>query len=309
MRPHLSGVLPVVSTPFHEDETIDSAALSKEIDWILGFGADGVAVAMVSEILRLDPEERRALGEETVQAVAGRGHVVLSVGAESTSQAVRLAQHATAAGATAVMVNPPLTSGTDAGGLLDYFRAVVDATQDLPVVIQDASGYVGVPIPLDVLVILLDEFGSTKVQFKPEAAPLGPRLSALIDRTDGKARVFEGSGGRSLVESHRRGVVGTMPGPDLVGSLVAVWRALERGDSATAYRIQGALTPLLSLMSSLDSYIAVEKHLLHRQGILPSPLQRGPVDFRVDEFTAHEAEELFDQLMRVTAATAEGEAS
>lgn len=306
MSRQLAGVLPVLSTPFHADESVDFTTLAAEVNFVLDSGADGVTVAMVSEILRLDPDERREVGARTAEAVAGRGWCVLSVGAESTAQATRYAKHATTCGATAVMVNPPLTSTTDAAGLLSYFRAVADASGDLPMVIQDASDYVGAPVPLDVLVSLLEEFGSTKVQFKPEASPLGPRLTALIDRTGGEARVFEGSGGRSLVESHGRGVVGTMPGPDLVPSLVALWAALERGDRATAYRIQGALAPLLSLVSSLDSYVAVEKHLLHRQGIFPTAVQRGPGAFRVDKFTAAEAEHLFDQLVEVTAAVTEG---
>lgn len=306
MRRQLSGVLPVISTPFHTDESVDFATLSSAIDGILTAGADGVTVAMVSEILRLDPDERREVGERTVEAVAGRGHVILSAGAESTVQAIRLATHAASIGASGIMVNPPLTSRAGADDIRDYYRAIADATDDLPVIVQDASGYVGTPIPLEVLVALLDEFGPTKVQFKPEAAPLGPRLTALMERTGGTARVYEGSGGRSLVESHRRGVVGTMPGPDLVPSLVALWKALESGDLTTAYRIQGALAPMLSLVSSLDSYIAVEKYLLHRQGIFPTTTQRGPVDFTVDEFTAIEAGLLFDQLVQVTNDCAEG---
>jgi 2-keto-3-deoxy-L-arabinonate dehydratase len=297
----LGGVLPVLSTPFDEADDLDLDSLEAEIDWLFDSGVDGVTVAMVSEILRLDADERRRLGEAVIEIVAGRGSVVLSAGGESTAQSVRLAQHAAGLGATAVMVNPPLTATPAGPDLTRHFRAIADATGDTPLIIQDASGYVGAPIPLPVLADLLDAYGSTKVQFKPEAEPLGQRLTRLLDATDGRARVFEGSGGRSLVESHHRGIAGTMPGSDLIQAVVRLWKALEAGDDATAYRLQEAIVPLLSLVSSLDSYVSVEKHLLRLQGVLPNTRQRGPVDFTLDTAAAIEVETLFERLQRTVA--------
>jgi 4-hydroxy-tetrahydrodipicolinate synthase len=45
---------------------------------------------------------------------------------------------------------------------------------------------------------------------------------------------------------------------------------------------------------NLDAFIAVEKHLLHRQGVFPSTRVRGPVGFRLDAETAAEVDRLFD---------------
>lgn len=300
----LRGVLPVLSTPFDDADELDVDALATEIDWLLAKGVHGVTVAMVSEILRLDAEERRRLGEAVVEIVAGRGSVVLSAGGESTTQSVRLAEHAAGIGATAIMVNPPLTATPDRNGLIRHFRQIADATGGIPLIIQDASGYVGAPIPLPVLVDLLDAYGPAKVQFKPEAEPLGQRLTLLLNATEGRARVFEGSGGRSLVESHHRGIAGTMPGSDLIEAIVRVWTALEAGDDHIAYRIQESIVPLLSLVSSLDSYVSVEKHLLRLQGVLPSTRQRGPVDFALDTTAVIEVETLFARLQQTVAAAA-----
>ena len=55
--PALRGVLPVFQTPWHDDETLDVETLEREIDWLFGHGADGIVLAMVSEVLRLTPEE------------------------------------------------------------------------------------------------------------------------------------------------------------------------------------------------------------------------------------------------------------
>lgn len=59
--PLLTGVFPVFSTPFHEDESLDFSTLEKEIHYLFDAGADGIVAAMVSEILRLDVAERQEL--------------------------------------------------------------------------------------------------------------------------------------------------------------------------------------------------------------------------------------------------------
>jgi len=295
-RPPITGVLPVISTPFTAEEELDLAVLRTELDWLFEQGVDGVVTAMVSEFLRLDTDERQQLAEAVVATVGDRGAVVLSAGAESTRQSIRIASHAAGLGVAGIMVNPPLTSSAGQTELHRHFAALATATGEVPIVVQDASGYVGQPLPLSLLVGLLDEFGPEKVQFKPEAEPLGPRLTALLEATDGQAKVYEGSGGRALVESHRRGVAGTMPGADIPWAIVGLWRALEAGDDETAYRWQERITPILNLISSLDSYIAVEKYLLVQQGVFDSAVQRGPVDFVLDEVTRAEVDRLFGRL-------------
>src|SRR4051812_35851294 len=90
----LQGVLPVVQTPFSTDLQIDRATLNREIDWAFELGADGVVVAMVSEVLRLGNQQRRELAAQVCEMVARRGFTVISVGAETAAEAIELAQHA-----------------------------------------------------------------------------------------------------------------------------------------------------------------------------------------------------------------------
>src|SRR3954464_12756591 len=99
----LRGVLPVLQTPFTPDRQIDATVLEREIDWAFETGADGVVVAMVSEILRLSKRGRLELTSLVCQAVKGRGFIVISVGAETAAEAVEFARHAESLGATAVM--------------------------------------------------------------------------------------------------------------------------------------------------------------------------------------------------------------
>ena len=278
--------------------TVDEGALRAEIDWVFEAGADGVVVAMVSEILRLATDEQAELGRLVCSHVAGRGPVVLSVGAESSHVASRLARRAEDDGASALMAIPPLTVALGSQETGAYFRTLADATS-VPLIVQDASGYVGEPLSLDLQADLLRAYGEERIQFKPEAIPIGPRLSRLREATDGRARVFEGSGGAALVDSYARGIVGTMPGPDLVWAIRALWDALATGDRPRVRAIDEALSPLMALVTSLGSYVAFEKHLLVRQGVLPSTRVREPLGFALDGETRRRLDELFDRLSEV----------
>ena len=292
----LCGVLPVFQTPYHTDETIDYDTLEREIAWLYDCGARGIVMAMVSETLRLASEEREELAKAACQFGRERGVVIISVGAESSKVAERFARQAEAVGADALMAIPPVSVGVGEGELVAYYRRIIEAVR-IPVIVQDASGYVGRPMSMGMQARLLEEFGPERVQYKPEANPIGPKLSELREATGGRARVFEGTGGIALVDSFRRGIVGTMPGADLIRGLVPLWHALEASDTAKADRIHGPLAALISMQTGLDAFLAVEKHLLVRQGIFKNTLVRGPVGFRLDEETKREVDRLFDRMI------------
>lgn len=295
-RPSLRGVLPVFQTPYHDDESIDYGTLEREIDWLYDNGADGIVMAMVSEVLRLSTEERRQLAEHSCRAGRDRGAVVISTGAESGLLAEQLSRHAEGAGADAVMAIPPVCVGLDESELLRYYERIFNAIA-IPVIVQDASGYVGRPMSTELQACILAEFGG-RVYFKPEAVPAGPRLTALREATGGKARVFEGSGGISLVDNYRRGIVGTMPGAEIIDALVALWRALEAGDERRADELSLPIAALVSVQQSLDTFLAVEKYLLVKRGVFSNALVRGPVGFRLDGETRREVDRAFELLMR-----------
>ncbi|HXW80717.1 MAG TPA: dihydrodipicolinate synthase family protein, partial [Acidimicrobiales bacterium] len=255
----------------------------------------GVTVAMVSEILRLDNHERREVANIVCTAAGDRGPTILSIGAETTRLAVAFAEQAQSAGATAVMAIPPLAVQALDRELEGYYVAILEAV-DVPVVVQDASSYVGAPIPIDVLARLHYRFPD-RLYFKPEAQPIGPRLSALLGATGGQARVYDGSGGVALIETFHRGIVGTMPGAEVCWAIVAMWRALGRGDEETAYRLSLPLSALLATQVGLDGYLAVEKHLLVKQKVFVSAGRRPPLGFELDDVTATHVDTLFDLLV------------
>lgn len=293
----ICGVLSVFQTPYCDDESIDYDTLDGELDWLFARGVDGVVMAMVSEVLRLSTGEREQLAAHVCKSSRERGVVIISTGAESSHTAVRLSRQAEASGADAVMAIPPVSVPLDDEELLRYYERILNAVA-IPVIVQDASGYVGRPMSIALQARILDEFGD-RVMYKPEAAPLGPRLTALREATAGRAKVFEGSGGIALVDSYRRGVIGTMPGADLIDAIILLWNSLQAGDERRVNELSPLISSLVAIQDSLDAFLAVEKYLLVKRGVFKNTIVRGPVGYRLDEETRLEVDRLFERLMQV----------
>jgi 4-hydroxy-tetrahydrodipicolinate synthase len=222
----IKGVVPVLSTPLDSDRKLDAKTLRREIEWVGEHGVKSVASGMVSEILRMNLRERKELTESICASAADFNmNSIVSCGQETPELTIDLVLHAQDSGADAVMINPPIASKLSDDDIFNYFSAVFEKTV-IPIVVQDASGYVGYSINVSVLTRLFKQY-SERIYFKPEAVPIGQRLSDLRDATGGKARIFEGTGGAHLVDSFTRGVVGTMPGAEVPWALVALFKALK----------------------------------------------------------------------------------
>lgn len=310
MSDELRGVLPILHTPFDARDNIDRDSLARQIDWAFGLGVNGVCSAMVSEILRLTADERNELNSMIAEITGDRGIVVASVGAESTKEAVQFATHAVESGCRAIMAIPPISTALPQPAVWDYFRTLAECV-DVPLIVQDASSYVGASIPTSFYVRLLDEFGPSKILFKPEGSPVGPNISELREASDGEARMFDGSGGNLLIDAWRRGVCGTMPGVDLLDGIVAIWNALQQHDEAAAYRIYFPVCSIvaLELQAGLDGFLAVEKYIMVRRRLFQSDRRRQPYSWSLDEETRAEVERLLAMLEAELASGASAETS
>ena len=145
----LHGVLAIAHTPFTETDEIDAAALKRSVDWAFAVGADGIGTGMVSETLQAHAPTsgcrcRRCWSSS--RRVAGRCSRPSGRRARSSRWPSPIA--AEKAGCDAVMAVPPLTSRRlSESHLVDHFRALADGI-GIPVIVQDASGYVGQSIPI-----------------------------------------------------------------------------------------------------------------------------------------------------------------
>jgi 4-hydroxy-tetrahydrodipicolinate synthase len=85
---------------------------------------------------------------------------------------------------------------------------------------------------------------------------------------------------------------------EMLPGIVALWRALQRGDDAAAYRIYYPICAIvaLQLQAGLDGFLAIEKYLLHRQGLFTTDRRRRPYAWELDRETAAEIDRLMGQL-------------
>ena len=86
-----------------------------------------VAAGGTGETYSLDPDEHLQVVEETVAAFAGGAPVIAGVGG-SLPVAAAMARRAAAAGAHGILALPPYYPGAPDEGLVDYYRAIGQAT-------------------------------------------------------------------------------------------------------------------------------------------------------------------------------------
>ena len=295
--PEIFGVMPVLQMPYRDDDTIDYDVLAREVDYVIDAGSDGVVLALASELVRLSHDERLELTRRIPEMAAKRATVTISVGAETSKIAAGYAQHAEKCGANAVMAIPPVATRLPESRVFEYYKSIHDAIS-IPLVVQDASGYLGNALSVDVQSRMRNELGP-RVFFKPEAQPIGPTLSRIQEALNHEAVVFEGSGGIQLVDSYRRGISGTMPGCDLIHGVVEIWRALQQGDDARVYEVYFPLCGIIIMeLSSLDGFLTIEKYLLHKQGIFKNRLVRKPCAFDLDRETAAEVDRIYKYYLK-----------
>jgi N-acetylneuraminate lyase len=125
------GILPAIVTPFDVQGKFDQSAFERLLDYVYAAGVDGIYVCgQTGEGLQQSPAQRKQVAEAAVRHTPPARQVILHVGASSTADAVDLARHAAAVGATAISSLPPLGAYSFEEVYL-YYRAVTQAT-DLP---------------------------------------------------------------------------------------------------------------------------------------------------------------------------------
>ena len=86
-----SGLFPAMTTPFDEKGRIDEKAFARNIDRLLAAGATGFVVGgCTGEFWALSHDERKRLYEVAVEAVAGRGTLIVGTGAVTVDETVAL---------------------------------------------------------------------------------------------------------------------------------------------------------------------------------------------------------------------------
>ncbi|HUM03361.1 MAG TPA: dihydrodipicolinate synthase family protein, partial [Thermoanaerobaculia bacterium] len=123
------GVIPALTTPFHEDLSVDHGFLAHHADVLVSAGCRGlVALGSLGESATLTFDEKVSILKTLRRALGSRAPLVAGIAALSTAEACALAREAAAAGCDGLMVLPPYVYRGDDRETGAHFSAVFSAT-------------------------------------------------------------------------------------------------------------------------------------------------------------------------------------
>jgi 2-keto-3-deoxy-L-arabinonate dehydratase len=265
----LNGVIPIIPTPFTADLAIDYDALSSCVRFAAGVGLCACCLpAYASEFYKLTEAERTRAIETAVAASAGKIKILAQSNHPSRTVAVGLACENEKRGADMISFAIPRIFALTAGEVLDYCRAVCEATA-LPVLIQDFNPG-GPTVGADFAVALHDRCPNFKY-LKLEEPLMGPKVRDIRQATGQTIGVLEGWGGLYLLDLLDEDICGLMPGLGPSDLLQKVWSVGKGGDKRAAFDIFAHILPQLSYsLQNMEFWLTVEKRLLADRGIIPS---------------------------------------
>lgn len=268
----ITGVFPVLPTPFDADKQADRAGLQVLVRYLLRSGVDGMTFpGVASEFSELSQEERLSLTQLVLTEVNGRVPVVAGVSSHDPSVTLALAQAAAAAGAAAIMVAAPAAlSSTEAQ--IAHFTALAHAVPGMAIMLQNVPPPVGAGLAPEVVAQILHAVPAIRY-VKEEALPSGQRLSVIRRLAPASLiGVLGGAGGRYITDELRRGAIGTMPAIELAEVHVALFKAHRDGDAASARQLFTRMLPILNIQAVFRW--ALTKYVLQRRGLITHNTQR-----------------------------------
>lgn len=234
-----SGIWPVAPTPFNEDGSIDLDGMRRVLDCLIDQGADGICIlANFSEQFLISDAEREILAEVSLEHVAGRVPVIVTISHFATQIAVERAQFAKELGADIVMMMPPYHGALLKGNAeqtFEQFAAVGEV--GIPIMVQDAP-LSGVDLPVPLLVRMAQEIDMVKL-FKIECPRAANKIRDLIAAGgDAIEAPFDGEEAITLLADLDAGATGSMTSGMIVDQIKPVITHHLAGDveaATTAY--------------------------------------------------------------------------
>lgn len=273
MKEKLSGIFPVIATPFSENMEVDYEALKRVVDFCIHCGAHGfLTTAMASEFYTLTDEEHNRIVETIINHTAGRVPVVVGIASRSVTHGVMFAKHAQAAGASAIMSTPPVVESVLGKVTWDkaraYYRAL-NAAVDIPIFIQNAPE-LGGTLTADQMMQLAAE--NEHLQYTKEEGRNSQQVTSRMieiwkDMPEGSfSGVFSGGGGFTMIGDMSRGACGIMPACALTDIYVDIWNKFHSGDVEGARALHNKI--VVSQLYEKHYWNAMTKSILIQRGVL-----------------------------------------
>lgn len=301
----LTGVVPIIPTPFREDESIDFDALASEIQFAAQCELSACCLpAFGSEFYKMTEAERKQVIETAIQAADGNIAIVAQSNHPSAKQAAALAKMHTDLGADLISFALPRMFALTAADQLNYAKTICRATT-LPVLIQDFNPG-GPTVGGDFARQLVDACPNFRY-LKLEEPLMSAKVEAIRQATDDRIGVLEGWGGMYLLDLIPSGICGLMPVLGYADVLQKVWTLGHAGEFEKAMNLfQYVLPQTVFALQNMELLHTLEKKLLASRGIIPesSTFVRQPTwtpdahtlehGLRVNEWSLHAVKMLLE---------------
>jgi 4-hydroxy-tetrahydrodipicolinate synthase len=277
MRP-ISGVCPVLATPFDDDGEPDARGLARIAEFAICCGADALVYpGVASEVEQLTASERNRLLDVLATAVHGRVPLIVGASDAQLPATIGHLKKAASLGAAAAMVMAPARLAGDTAALIGYYRSL-GASADVPIMLQNAPPPAGAGFDMSAIARVVAEVPAVRY-VKEETMPCGQRISTLLAALEIRdAPHFIGVPGVRVIgyilDELARGALGTMPACELTDihvTMVAAWRTGNRSFARTLYNRS---LPLLNFQAVFRW--AMTKEVLKRRGVIEGAHMRAP---------------------------------
>ncbi|SHI41322.1 4-hydroxy-tetrahydrodipicolinate synthase [Roseomonas rosea] len=269
----LHGVFPYLVSPVGPDGAVLDQVLARLCEHLIAAGVHGLTpLGSTGEFAYLTPAQRRRIIQVVVEAAAGRVPVVAGIAATTTAEAVRQAKEAAALGADGILAILEAYFPVPEAGVVAYFTAVADAT-DRPVVLYTNPQFQRSDLSLPALAALSKH---PRIGYVKDASTNTGRLLSIMDRTEGRMRVFAASA-HIPAAVMLIGGVGWMAGPAcaIPRQSVRLYELCRAGDWTAAMALQRRLWRINELFAR-HALAACIKGALEIQGFpvgVPLPPQ------------------------------------
>ena len=261
------GFFPANPTPVVDGEGIKEDALRAILEYNIENGAGGFWLAgTTGEGPILSERQRRETAEVSADVCKGKVKTIMHVGGITTELSIAGAKAAKDAGCDSICLLPPFLYPTDEQGVLDFYKEVSDACDNLPFFVYNLPQITG-------------------VEFVPgnATAPGQVSMDKVIDQIPNVAGLKHSAANQAMIPVFKNmglacfsgngflplpsltlGAVGTVDAP--LSIIPAVYNALYQawiaGDITLAQEKQKEVTKKVSVLKSYNSAADASKNLL-----------------------------------------------
>jgi len=270
---NFTGVIPILATPFREDESFDAESMTELVQLMKRIGVDGVTVlGVLGEANRLSDNEREQVIRAAVGAADGMP-VIAGASASGNRAACDLALMAESAGASAIMITPHAEPAPSDERVFRYFAAIAGAT-GLPIVLQDHPASSGVHMPTELILRIVGELPAVSC-IKEEAVPTPPKIRALsAGMKQRRIPILTGLGALYGLFDLQAGSDGFNTGFAFPEVLMAMVAAAGEGKWDRVRTIYTRFLPLI--VFEQQPGVAVRKEILRMRGAIKTNRVRQP---------------------------------